>query len=204
MTALSEQLRQYAVAISDPTRGSIVVELDRAGELTATHLARRLGLTANNVYHHMRVLRGLGVVDPPRAVPGDTYVEKYYRINPELQAAVRLDQDWYERVGPTLAPEDRQALVISVCLTMAELLRRAARNVREMETGTFMRQVTEEQMLTLSMNRISRGQMQARMQAVRAVLEQQDREWAEDTAPRTELMLLAGLPGMFIEDQQEG
>src|SRR5207248_140852 len=88
MPVIAQRLSQYAEAMADPTRGMILVELDRAGELTATQLARRLDLSPNNVYHHMRVLLQLEVVDPPRAVPGDTYVEKYYHINPEIRAAL--------------------------------------------------------------------------------------------------------------------
>ena len=83
----------------------ILVELNRAGELTGTQIAKRLDLTVNNVYHHLRVMRQLGVIDPPRIVPGDTYVEKYYSINPELRAALRLDPEWYTKAQEALGPE---------------------------------------------------------------------------------------------------
>ena len=84
MTATTEFLRGFIRALSDPTRGAILTELEHSGELTATQLARRLGLTANNVYHHMRVLRELKVVGEPRVVPRETYVEKYYQLAPEV------------------------------------------------------------------------------------------------------------------------
>jgi DNA-binding transcriptional ArsR family regulator len=197
VSVIADRLNQYATAISDPTRGMIVLELDRAGELTATQLARRLGLTANNVYHHMRVLLQLGVVDQPRVVPGDSYVEKYYSINLELQAALRLDQKWYERVGPEMTEEDRRALMISVCLTMSELLRRAARNFRAMSDEEFSRSLATERQVLLSMNRLSRAQMLDRLERIRTVLENEDRDETEDDSPRTELFLLAGVPGLF-------
>ena len=72
MATVTELLRWYIQAMSDPTRGAIMSELYHAGELTPTQLARRLGLTANNIYHHMRVLRKLELVDPPRVVPRET------------------------------------------------------------------------------------------------------------------------------------
>src|SRR5215472_13102140 len=93
---LEELLRSYIKALSDATRGAIVQELGHVDELTATQLAHRLGLSANNVYHHMRILLQLGVVDPPRAVPGPTYVEKYYRLNPQLRLATE-DPNWLDR-----------------------------------------------------------------------------------------------------------
>jgi DNA-binding transcriptional ArsR family regulator len=198
--SIAERLRNYATAIADPSRGMITVELDRAGELTATQLARRLDLTANNVYHHMRVLLRLGVVDTPRAVPGDTYVEKYYRINPELQLALRLDQEWYRRVSPTLTAEARQELAISVCLTMGQLLRRAARDVSELDVDTFARTIDAQQLRSLQITRLSREHLNARLNAAWEVLDREDISWAEDVSPRTELMILAGLPNMFDPD----
>jgi DNA-binding transcriptional ArsR family regulator len=197
VSTIGDKLRKYAEAIADASRGMIVVELDRAGELTATQLARRLDQTANNVYHHMRVLRQFGVVDPPRAVPGNTYVEKYYRINPELQLALRLDPEWYARVAPTLTVEARRELIISVMLTMAQLLHRSARDMGEMDVQTFAESIDQERPVSLSIARISRKQLNARLEALWTVLEQEDRAWAEDYSPRTELMLWAGLPGMF-------
>jgi DNA-binding transcriptional ArsR family regulator len=198
--AIADRLNQYATAISDPTRGMIVLELDRAGELTATQLARRLGLTANNVYHHMRVLLQLGVVGQPRVVPGDSYVEKYYSIDPELQAALRLDQEWYQRVGPTLTPEDQRALTISLCLTMSELLRRAARNTRTPEQESLSAFLDDRRQHLLSMNRLSPAQMRDRLERMRLVLQDEDRAWAEETDARTDLFLMAGLPGMFVAE----
>src|SRR4051794_1988533 len=104
--SLTEQLRQYAGAMADPTRGTILFELDQAGELTATQLAARLDMPANNIYHHMRVLVRLGVIEKTRIVPGNTYVEKYYAIKQELRATLRLDPSWLERIERTLTPED--------------------------------------------------------------------------------------------------
>src|SRR5215469_6699259 len=69
---LEQLLRNTIEAMLDPTRGAILLELERAGEMTATQLARQLDLTANNVYHHMRVLSRLGILEPPRTVPGKT------------------------------------------------------------------------------------------------------------------------------------
>src|SRR5215831_6971850 len=99
--SLEELLRNYIKALSEATRGAIVQELGNADELTATQLAHRLSLSANNVYHHMRVLLQLGVVTPPRSVPGPTYVEKYYRLDPELRRATE-DPNWLDRTQATM------------------------------------------------------------------------------------------------------
>jgi DNA-binding transcriptional ArsR family regulator len=197
MRTMTGRLRDYAEAISDPSRGAIVVELDRAGELTATQLARRLGLTPNNVYHHMRVLLQLGVVDPPRPVPGDTYVEKYYHINPEIRSALRLDPSWYEGTQEAMTVEDRQSSLVSLCLTMAHLLRRAAREYQEMDAGELDRAVREQKLLMLSISRISREELQGRLATIRQALYDGDPKWAEDTGSRTDLLLLAGLPRLW-------
>src|SRR5262249_13247886 len=99
MAATKDLLQGFIRALSEPTRGAILTELAHEGELTATQLARRLGLTANNVYHHMRVLRELGVVGAPRAAPRETYVEKYYQLAPEMQTLLsgERDPEWFDR-----------------------------------------------------------------------------------------------------------
>jgi DNA-binding transcriptional ArsR family regulator len=199
MPAIADRLRDYATAIGDPTRGLIVAELDRAGELTATQLARRLDLTANNVYHHMRVLLQLGVVDPPRAVPGDTYVEKYYRISPEVHGALRLDPEWYPEVQGSMTLEDRQAYIVTLCLSMAHLLRRAALEYQRMDPAELNRRVQDEHLVMLSIKRSSREELKDRMLALQNALYAADPKWAEDVDARTDVLLVAGLPS-FRDD----
>jgi DNA-binding transcriptional ArsR family regulator len=200
--AISERLRQYATAITDPTRGMILIELDRVGEATATQLARRLGLTANNVYHHIRVLSQLGVIEPPRIVPGPTYVEKFYRITDETRAALHLDYAWYEHTREVLTSEDRKALIISLCLTLAHLLRQAARDYEALDADTLDRAVRDERLLLLSVNRVSRAQLESRLAALRSMFDQEAREFAEDLGPRTDLMIMAALPLLAALDSE--
>jgi DNA-binding transcriptional ArsR family regulator len=197
MPTIGEQLHRYAEAVSDPTRGMILVELGRAGELTGTQLARRLGLTANNVYHHMRVLLALGVVDPPRVVPAETYVEKFYHVNPAVQAALRLDGQWYDRSSEELTVEDRQAVVVSMCLTMAHLLRQAARGYAQMDPETLDRQVREQRLIGLSINRVGRDELKRRMVACLKELDDAGGESPKKGASQDDLLLFAGLP--FLE-----
>jgi DNA-binding transcriptional ArsR family regulator len=195
-TGIADQMRHFATAIEDPTRGMILVELDRAGELTGTQIARRLDLTVNNVYHHLRVLRGLGVIDPPRIVPGDTYVEKYYSINSTLRAALRLDPDWYGEMQDSLTLEDQQAIVVSVCLTMAHLLRQAARDYQAMDPRALDAYMRDQRMFMQMISRVSREQLRYRVDGIHELLERSDREFAEDLSPRTNTMLIATLPAL--------
>jgi DNA-binding transcriptional ArsR family regulator len=195
---LEELLRSYIKALSDATRGAIVQELAHAEELTATQLAHRLGLSANNVYHHMRVLLQLGVVNPPRAVPGPTYVEKYYQLNPELRQAAE-DPNWLDRTQSTMTPEERQALVIGMCLTMAHRLQLAARRYGSMDAETFDRMAHTEELLMVSVNDVGRNRLVARLRELRALLQ---REYAEfppssDSAPETDMVLIAALPAIW-------
>lgn len=194
MPKIADQLQQYATAVADPTRGMILVELDRNGEATATQLARKLGLTANNVYHHMRILLQLGVVDPPRVVPGQTYVEKFYHINPETRAALRLDPGWYDQGREGATAEDRKTIVVSLLQTMAHLLRQAARDYEALDAETLDEQIRTEAVVMLSLNRIGRAELESRLAAIRTLLESESREFAKDSSPRTDLMLMAALP----------
>jgi DNA-binding transcriptional ArsR family regulator len=202
MHVIASRLQRFAEAITDPTRATIVAEIDRAGELTATQLARRLDLTPNNVYHHMRVLRDLDVVDPPRIAPGDTYVEKYYHINPELRAALRLDPQWYDVAQNAMTAEDRQTAIVSHCLTMSHLLRRAAREYAEMDPNQLDRQLRDHMVIMVGISRIGRKELADRLQALRVAMEEGDRKWAESTDARTDLLLIAGLPDLWHEETE--
>jgi DNA-binding transcriptional ArsR family regulator len=195
---LEELLRSYIKALSDATRGAIVQELGHAEELTATQLAHRLGLSANNVYHHMRVLLQLGVVNPPRAVPGPTYVEKYYQLNPELRQAAE-DPGWLDRTQSTMTPQERQALVIGMCLTMAHRLQLAARRYGAMNAETFDRMAHTEELLLVSVNDMGRDRLVARLRALRAMLQREYEELppSAESAPQTDMVLMAALPAIW-------
>lgn len=164
--------------------------------MTATQLAARLELTPNNVYHHMRVLRRLGVVEPPRAVPGPTYVEKYYRVRPDVTAAISHDPYWLDKAMGPLASEDRQAIVVDLCLTAAQLLTRAARLYREMEVRDFddLMSGTDAPVM-VSVNAMGRDRLVRRLKALRRTIAEEAAEEREpNAADTTDAVIMAGLP----------
>lgn len=183
MATVAELLRNYIAAISDPTRGAILMELGHAEELTPTQIARRLGMTANNVYHHMRVLREMGVVDPPRAVPRETYVEKYYRVNADLKAAVNNDPEWLDKMQVTLTAADRKALITGMYMTMAQLLMRAARRYQAMDDDTFDELIYHQRLGMASINNLELPKLQRRLASLRGMLAD---ERATDAAATSE------------------
>lgn len=192
-----------ATALADPTRGAIVLELNHAGELTATQLARRLGQTPNNVYHHMRVLLQHGVVDPPRVVPGETYVEKYYRLRPETRAAIRLDPLWLDRAQSSLTAEDRKSILVSLCLTMAHMLRQAARRYEEMDAETLDGLTVDQQLVMMSIDELSRERLQFRLEGIREVLAREAERFADEQSPPTDLAIMAALPALWDQTGEQ-
>jgi DNA-binding transcriptional ArsR family regulator len=211
MATVKELLRDYIRAVSDPTRGAIMMELHHAGELTATQLARRLGLTANNVYHHMRVLRELGAVAPPRVVPRETYVEKYYRVSDDLRAMGGSDPEWLDRVQGDLTAEDRKELFVALCLTMAQLLQRAARRYTAMDAEAFDTLVNERKLGMLSLSEMRQPRLEWRLNALRDMLRQEHeagiaddvRADGEGSAPPRHVVLMAGLPLLWGDEHEE-
>jgi DNA-binding transcriptional ArsR family regulator len=209
MSATTEFLRAFIRALSDPTRGAILTELEHSGELTATQLAKRLGLTANNVYHHMRVLRELKVVGEPRVAPRETYVEKYYQLAPEAQAVVGSDPEWLDRVQKGLSAEERKELFVSMCLEMAQLLQRAARRYAEMDAEQFDTLIYQRKFGMLSINEMGQTRLQSRLQSLRDTLRHEYESGIADEEPlaRQHVVLMAGLPFLWNHDEdgkQEG
>ena len=210
MATVEQLLRNYITALSDPTRGAILMELAHVGELTPTQLARRLGMTANNVYHHMRVLRELGVVDPPRAVPRDTYVEKYYRITPEIVAAIDADPNWLDKTQPAMTIADRKALFRGMLLSMAQLLSRAARRFEAMDDETFERDYFAPQTIMASVNTMDHDKLMRRLTSLRDMLADEWRADAGTPPPTTpsptnnNLVLMAALPRLWDDEPPSG
>jgi DNA-binding transcriptional ArsR family regulator len=205
MTATTDFLRGFIRALSDPTRGAILTELEHSGDLTATQLAKRLGLTANNVYHHMRVLRELKVVGEPRVVPRETYVEKYYQLAPEAQALLGSDPEWLDRAQKGLSAEERKELFVSMCLEMAQLLQRAARRYAEMDAETFDTLILQRKLGMLSINELGQARLESRLQPLRDTLRRERESGIGDEEPRARqhVVLIAGLPFLW-NHQEEG
>jgi len=193
--SLEPLLRNAIEALSDPTRGAILLELGRVGESTATQLARQLGLTANNVYHHMRVLTKLGLLEPPRVVPGKTYVEKYYRLKRALVMGAR-GPGWLDRAQRTLTLAERKALIISVCLRTAQMLRRAARRYEEMDAAALDDLFNRQQLGIFSINQMQRERFVYRLAGLRELIAREAELFPEGGGEleATDVVLMAGLP----------
>ena len=199
---LGDPLQRCLTAAADPTRGLILMELAQSEEMTPTQIARRLGVPPNNVYHHMRVLRRLEVVDPPRAVPGETYVEKYYRLKPELRRLLRQDPEWIDRALAEMTAEERKTLAISMCLGQIHLLQQAIRRYQSMDTETFDRVAHQEQLSMSSVTRLDRASYKRFLVALRdlAVSEHATLAKAGESGAATDVVLISALP-MLWEDQ---
>ena len=109
----------------------------------------------------MRVLRDLGTVSAPRVVPRETYVEKYYQVAPELRALLGKDPTWLERAQVGLTDEDHQDLFIGMCLTMAQLLQRAARRYAKMDAQEFKQVILQPKLGMLSINDMGQERLES-------------------------------------------
>lgn len=207
MTSTIDLLKGFIEALADPTRGAILTELERTGEATATQLARRLGLATNSIYHHMRVLRDLGTVSAPRVVPRETYVEKYYQVAPELRALLGKDPTWLERAQVGLTDEDHQDLFIGMCLTMAQLLQRAARRYAKMDAQEFKQVILQPKLGMLSINDMGQERLESRLQSLRQIQQQEHEqgfaEEGESYQRPQHVVLMAALPLIWQADSDE-
>jgi len=190
-TNVQDTLRQYLQALGEPSRADILFELEEAGELTATQLAARLGLTVGNVYHHLRVLSRMGVLSPPRVVPGPTYVEKYYRLHPDIAAAVS-DPNWVDTIQPTVDAAVRQAFWVAFLAHAGHLLLRASARYAEMPTENWDALIYQRQLGMLSVRTLHSAQFEHNLAQTRALL-RSSADPASDKAP-PHLFLIAALP----------
>ena len=69
--------------LADDTRRRMV-HLLKAKELTVSQLSQELGMTPQNIYHHIRKLLEGGLVEVTREEKIENFSEKYYRATAEI------------------------------------------------------------------------------------------------------------------------
>lgn len=197
---LAQRLSNLVEALGDPTRGGILLQLEHDEERTPTQLARALGVSANNVYHHMRVLRRLEVVGPPRAVPGPTYVEKYYRLHPDLVRAT-TDPYWLDQVLEGEPPDVRRRVRAAELLLLANLLRRAAAQAEALSDDEVRTQ-RQDALSMVSVARVPRPRYLRRLERMRAIVAAERRDGPEEPGNRRgqDLVMMVGIPALWSDD----
>jgi len=104
--------------LADETRRRIIYLL-RAKEMTVSQLAADLGVTTQAVYHQIKKLLGVGLVEVAREERVDHFIETYYRAtaevfefqhgesgSKELEKHFREAFDGLSKVGLVISPED--------------------------------------------------------------------------------------------------
>jgi DNA-binding transcriptional ArsR family regulator len=69
--------------LADDTRRRIIYLL-RVKEMTVSQIAGELGLTAQAIYHHIRMLKKCGMVEVSREERSGHFIETYYMASAEL------------------------------------------------------------------------------------------------------------------------
>lgn len=200
MDNLQELLQNYLNALMDPTRASLLSELASGGELTATQMAQRLGLTANNVYHHLRKLKDLALLEPPRVVPGPTYVEKYYRLRPALTVAIQ-DPGWLDQAQKGRSPAERQAIWVAFCAQLAQLMMRAAKHYASMTPEEWEQAVQTTKAGMLSLRQPDPETYREDLEVFRTQVVRPPQH-PGDTALGKDVLVVAALPNLITTSDQ--
>jgi DNA-binding transcriptional ArsR family regulator len=69
--------------LADPTRRKMIYLL-KVKELTVSQIASELGLTAQAIYHHIRKMKKVGVIEVAREERVGHFIETYYRSAAEM------------------------------------------------------------------------------------------------------------------------
>lgn len=107
----------YIQTMKNTTRASIVFQLARKSEMTATEISRVLGEDVDVIYYHMKFLRKLGLVSEPRVEVRGNYLEKYYSLSPEMrQSSTEADKSFLKKLKEVNPEEYRKVLLTSFAL----------------------------------------------------------------------------------------
>src|SRR5207302_10542218 len=123
------------------------------------------------------------------------YVEKYYRIRSELMMGMR-DPGWVDRAVRPLTPKERKALVISLFLRAAQILRQAAQRYERMDAETLDILFSQQQLGMVSINQMNRERLQFRIAGLRELVTREAALFPDTTdgdgAP--DMVVMAALP----------
>lgn len=107
----------YIQTMKNTTRASIIFQLARKSEMTATEISRVLGEDVDVIYYHMKFLRKLGLVSEPRVEVRGNYLEKYYSLSPEMrQSSTEADKSFLKKLKGVAPEEYRKVLLTSFAL----------------------------------------------------------------------------------------
>src|SRR5262249_55044172 len=121
-----------------------------------------------------------------------------------LRSALRLDADWMTEAQGSMSAEERKLSVVSVCLTMAHLLRLAAREFEAMDADDVDRLMKDERLMMLTVNRVGRQELRDRLDAIQGALEGAGSESPQSESSRGDLLLVAGLPLPDVASGHDG
>lgn len=190
--------RALQEALTDRTRGVIFHEFLIGGELTASMIAGRLGLTFSNISYHIRRLLDSGVIESTRKVVAGYRTEKFYGIAPELVSLLWGTPSALTDAYADMSAAERQTVHCTYLAIAASMLARASERYQLMDPDDFDRLFSQERLLMLGLGTLRREPFQQIVRIARAALPE---SWgdlgAETQWAHPDYMIFAALPELI-------
>ncbi len=107
----------YVQSMKNTTKASIIFQLDRTPEMTATEISKAIDEDVDVIYYHLKYLRKLGLVSKPRVEIRGNYLEKYYSLTPEMRrSSSEADKSYYEKLKEMDPIEYKKVLLSTFAL----------------------------------------------------------------------------------------
>lgn len=100
-----------ARSLAHPVRGHILVRLGEVGSLSASHVARELGVKASDLSYHFRSLRAKGLIDQAHLVQRRGFTERVYKL---ADPAFFFDEHEWARIPEKVRKRFRVELLRAV------------------------------------------------------------------------------------------
>lgn len=100
-----------ARSLAHPIRGHILVRLGEVGSLSASQVARELGVKASDLSYHFRSLRGKGLIDQSHLVQRRGFTERVYKL---ADPAFFFDEHEWARIPEKVRKRFRVELLRAV------------------------------------------------------------------------------------------
>lgn len=187
--------RTLQEALTDRTRGLIFHEFLIGGELTASIVSSRLGVTFTSVSYHIRRLFSSGIIESTREVVAGYRTEKFYRIVPELISLLLATPHALTEAYADMAAEERQTVHCTFLAIAASMLARASEHYQAMDPDEFDRLFSRDRLMMLGFGTMPRESFQQLVRIARAALPE---TWGDLDAERLwahpDYMIFAALP----------
>lgn len=180
-------------AFANPTKLAIITILSKHEELTVTQLSKYLGISRPNLYLTAKEMVRDGLLQKPRVVVRNNFLEKFYRLN--KQTIREIDPVEQQKRLDSSTPENQTVVLKSMLESMSLFFKLHAEEVARADEKTLnrMAKAVKEKQVLIHYSLIAADTYSEILAKIRQVIEE-SREKRKEKGKLDSTLIILGIP----------